>query len=127
MAPPPRQRQWNIEPPDDVPWFTDALAELNQFISSVTFDMTQQLSRADNFRSMKKVLPIDTANTNTFPLDFDCTFVPEAISVAQVTQNAPTGPVTCTYWELLEGSKIRIHEITGLAANTKYTVTLIVT
>ncbi len=127
MAPPPRQRQWNVEPPADADWFADGLLELNSFLSSVTYALTQQLTRADNFRSMKKVISIDTANTN-FPLDFDCTLggTPEEIRVAQVTQNAPSGPVTVTYWELLEGNRIRIHDITGLAASTKYTITLLV-
>jgi len=127
MAPPPKQRQWSIEPPADVDWFSDALAEINDFISSVTYALTQRLTRADNFRSMKKVINIDTTNPN-FPLTFDCTLggTPEEIRVAQVTQNAPSGAVTVTYWELMEGSKIRIHDITGLAASTKYTITLII-
>ncbi len=78
-------------------------------------------------RSMIKKINIDTTNPN-FPMDFDCTLggTPEEIRVAQVGQNAPSGPVTVTYWELLSGSKIRIHDITGLAANTKYTITLII-
>ena len=125
MAPPPKQRQWSIEPPADADWFADALAEINDFISNTTYALTQQLTRADNFRSMKKVIRIDTTNTN-FPLTFDCVFVPEEIRVAQVTQNAPESAVTVTYWELLEGNKIRIHDITGLAAATKYTITLII-
>ena len=125
MAAPPRQRQWNVEPPADADWFADALLELNSFISAVTYALTQQLTRADNFRSMKKTINIDTTNTN-FPLTFDCAFVPEEIRVAQISQNAPTGAVTVTYWELLEGNKIRIHDITGLAAATKYTITLII-
>jgi hypothetical protein len=128
MANPPRQRQWNVEPPADAQWFSDGLLELNSFISSVTYALTKQLSRADNFRSMLKTLTIDTSNTNTFPLDFDCTLgaTPEEIRVAQVKQNPPTGPVTVAYWELLSGNKIRIHNITGLAASTKYTINLIV-
>ncbi len=125
MANPPRQRQWNVEPPADADWFADALLELNSFISAVTYALTQQLTRADNMRSLKKIIDINTANPN-FPLDFDCAFVPEEIRVAQVTQNAPTDAVTVTYWELLEGNKIRIHDITGLAENTKYTITLII-
>ena len=125
MAPPPKQRQWSIEPPADADWFSDALAEINDFISSVTYALTRQLTRADNMRSLVKKLDINTANPN-FPLDFDCSFVPEEIRVAQVSQNAPTGAVTVTYWELLEGNKIRIHDITGLAADTKYTITLII-
>lgn len=127
MAAPPRQRQWNVEPPADAAWFSDGLLELNSFISSVTYAMTKQLTRADNFRSMLKSFDIDTTNP-TFPLDFDCTLggTPTEIRVAQVTKNAPTGAVTVAYWELLEGAKIRVHNITGLAANTKYTITLIV-
>lgn len=133
MAAPPQQRQWIVEPPDDagVEWLTDALPELNSFISAVTYGLTQQLSRADNFRSQKKVLKLNTANAN-FPLTFDCTLgaTPEQIRVAQAlvltTGGSFSGPVTCANWELLEGAKIRVHDITGLAANTEYQITLIV-
>ncbi len=132
MAAPPKQRQLHIEPPADAEWFEDGLGELNDFISAVTYALTQQLTRADNFRSMKKILDINTANSN-FPLDFECTLqaTPEKIEVAQALPvdagGTFTGAVTCTHWELREGASIRVHNITGLAANTKYRITLIVT
>lgn len=133
MAAPPRERQWTVEPPPDSgDWFSEALPQIQSFISAVTFALTAQLSRADNFRSQKKTLSINTANDPNFPYTFDCTLgaVPEEIRVAQVKIITPGGiisePMTCTQWELIEGAKIRIHNITGLAANTKYEITLIV-
>lgn len=131
MALPPRQRQWNIEPDADADWFADGLPEMQSFISAVTYALTQQLSRADNFRSQKRTLQLDTTNTN-FPLDFQCTLgaIPEEIRVIQArvitTGGAFSGPVTATNWELRDGSTIRLHDITGLAANTKYEVTIVV-
>lgn len=131
MAAPPKQRQWTVEPPAEAEWFSDALPQIQSFISAVTYALTAQLSRADNFRSQKKTLSIDTTNSN-FPFDFDCTLgaPPEELRVAQVkivtNGGTVTGANTCARWELLEGSKIRLYDITGLAANTKYDITLIV-
>lgn len=132
MAAPPKQRAWNVEPPADATWFSDAIAELNSFIDATTYALTAQLSRADNLRSMKKVLSVDTSAASIFPLTFDCTLnaTPEEIRVAQVQNLTSPGvipdAITCVNWELLAGAKIRLYGITGLAANTKYTITLIV-
>lgn len=132
MALPPRQRQWNIEPPADARWFSDSLPSLQEFISSVTYALDKRLTRSENFSSQLKTIQLDTTNTNNFPLDFDCTLqrTPFEIRVAQVIPGsqgtAMTGTVTCAYWELLLGNKIRVHNITGLAANAKFTITLII-
>lgn len=128
MAQPPREQQWTVDPPPEAQWFSDALAQMNSFISAVTFALTKQLSRSDNFRSQIKVLKLDTANTNNFPLSFDCTLQaqPEEIRVAQVKGGTPSGPVSAAHWELVSGATIRLYDITGLAANTQYEVTLII-
>jgi hypothetical protein len=132
MAPPPRSQQWTVEPPDDAEWFTAALPELNSILQSLVVAMTQGLTRAENSSSQKYVAQVDTA-ASPFPLDFNCTLPrqPEEVRLAQIrilTQNGTTsGANTCASWELVDGNKLRIYNVTGLSANTQYELVFLVT
>ncbi len=131
MAMPPKSRQWTIEPPEAVGWFNDALPEMNQFMNSTTFALDKQLTREANLASQVKTIPVDTANS-PFPLTFDCTLstAPKHLWVTQAKIVTPggvfTGPRDASHWELVSGNKIKLYDVTGLAANTKYTITLVI-
>jgi hypothetical protein len=131
MAQPPKYRQITFEVPDEASWFSDAEPQLQSFVSSVTYALDKKLTRSENFASQKKVLDVNTVHS-PFPLTFDCTLStqPEEIRVAQVqivtTGGTLTGAVTAAHWDLQPGNKIRLYDITGLASNTQYTITLII-
>jgi hypothetical protein len=132
MASPPISQEWNVEPPDDADWFAAALPQLNSILRALVLGVTQGLSRADNFSSQKYVAKIDTAS-NPFPLEFNCTLprAPEEVRLAQIrilTQNGTTaGANTCAVWELADGNRLKIYNVTGLSSNMEYELVFLVT
>lgn len=134
MAVPPRTKQITVEVPEDAEWGIVLLAQLNQFILSVTSALQGALTRKQNFSSQRYVLEVTTgaAVIDSFPFRFNCTLpsAPEKVEIAQaqvITKGGSfSGARDASNWELTDGNQIQINEITGLNADTQYRLILFI-
>lgn len=111
----------------------NAVAQLNRFMNTVTTGLDKQLTRAENIRSQKKILDFTTGASvgTSFPMRFtnELPVRPERISLGQsVALNGGSfaGAVDVSQWDMADGTTIRLNNITGLSANTRYQITLFI-
>lgn len=136
MSKPPRFKDviWEV-PEEGFGWFRKGLSQLSSFMNDTALGLDKKLNRAENFQSQRYDLTLQTGSTvdASFPLRFNCTLgaVPESVVVGQIRVLEPgTGTVASApgvWWDLDEGSVIKINKIFGLNASTKYQITLLVT
>lgn len=138
MAPPPKSKQLTVEVPEEAAeWFPPFLAQLNDFVLSVTSALQASLTRAQNFTSQRYLTEIETTGSvdASFPLTFNCTLpqAPEEVRLTQARILTPggsfagSGSVTAAHWELVEGNQIKVYKISNLNPNTKYAFAFTIT
>ncbi len=101
-------------------WATSLVNQFNQFALETV--------RAFGFVTPKyKVLVISTGATvaDSFPIDIPIDFAPTEVRVAMVLSGVPSGAVTVVGTPILANNPVlRVTSITGLAANSTYSIRL---
>ncbi len=119
MTTPPKQVQLVKELFPKEPWASSLVAALNQFSVQVVETFRATATRY-------KVLTFSTGAdpATSFPIDVPVDEPPSDVRVAMVLSGAPSGPVTVLAQPLSGGKLLRVSSITGLAANSTYSIRL---
>lgn len=101
------------------PWAKALVDAFNQ----LSLQTTQALTGVGG---VTKVLSFKTGATpaNSFPIDVRVDSPPKSVRVAMVLSGVPSGAVTVVAQLLSGGKFLRVSNITGLAANTTYSIRL---
>lgn len=122
-------------PADVQKWIDVLLIPINNFISQVTYALTNQLTLTDNFLATIKTVTLSTAQ---FPYTFNhgLNVQPTILFIGQIQESINGTPVgspailttpAVAQWVLgSSGSSIQILNITGLNSAKNYNVTFVV-
>lgn len=120
MAETPKQVRLDPERfPRGAAWVRPLVDAFNQLSLQVTQALT---SRADPYRVLEVVTEATPADA--FPIDVPVGRIVTEARVAMVLAGAPAGAVTVVASMLSGGKLLRVSNITGLAANTRYSIRL---
>ncbi len=115
----PKQAQLVLEQFPKEPWARSLVEAFNQ----LSLETTQALTGTGaNF----KTLDIKTGATvaDSFPINIKTDRIVNSVSLAMVLNGTLTGACTITAQALSGGKLLRVSNITGLAANTSYSLRL---
>lgn len=122
---------------EDVPeenrdWMSRIIIPLNQFISSAVAALTSDLTFTENIRCQIKEITF-TNNAASFPLSFKSTlkYRPLAVLKMNIIDISPapadlTDPIDIPQFDFTQTQTIEIPTITGLVADQKYKLTVLV-
>lgn len=134
MAKIPIQKKILLEdvPEEDRDWMSKIVIPINQFVSAAVAALTKDLTFGENFRCQIKELTF-VNNAASFPLKFQYTLSSRPIAVLKLnvvdiseSPAALTSAIDIPDWELSQNVQIQINTITGLVANKKYRLTVLV-
>lgn len=124
---PPKQVKLDLAAFPKEPWAQQLVTAFNQ----LSLQTTQALQvAAPKYKDL--VFKTGAVAANSFPIDVTLDFKPSNVSVAQVTNGATTGG-TVIQWQLLSLTRqqsqsgnfvIRVSRISGLLADTSYSIRL---
>lgn len=119
MADAPKQVRLDLTQFPDAPWAKALVGAFNQ--------LSQQVTQAGGatqptFRELR--LKTGPTPSKSFPIDVKVDAPVKSVSVALVVSGTPSGAVFATASMLSGGKLLRVSNISGLAANTEYTIRL---
>ena len=132
MAQIPSTKRFTMEDfKDQQGWIGRLLTPLNEFMQSVTFALSNQLTIKDNLAQEIKDVEVSVTATNMYPIYFKCKFSTRAVAMwvgnAVEIAGSPaviTNPVYID-WEYVNG-QVKINNISGLTVGKRYRLTLVV-
>ncbi len=119
MASPPKQAQLSLKDFPAQPWARKLVDAFNQ--------LSLETSKAlEGSAVTYKTLDIATGATvaDSFPIDVPVTSIVKDVRVALVLSGAPASAVTVTAAMLSGGKLLRVSNITGLSASSRYSIRL---
>ena len=101
------------------PWAKALVETFNKFSLETTRALT-------DVGGVQKTLTFKTGATvaNSFPIDVKVESVIKSVRVAMVLTGVPSGAMSVTASMLSSGRSLRVSNISGLAANTSYSLRL---
>ncbi len=116
---PPKPLRLALEQFPKEPWAESLVDAFNQLALQTTQALTVVGPKY-------KTLDIKTGVTpaNSFPIDVKVEAPPKSVRVAMVLAGTPSGAVSVTAQVLSGGKLVRVSNISGLAANTSYSIRL---
>lgn len=117
--PPPKEARLSLADFPEQPWAKKLVDAFNQFSAETTKALVAS-------QSTYKELDVKTGATvaNAFPIDVPVSFIVKDVRVAMVLSGTPSGAVTVTASMLSGGKLLRVSSITGLSANSRYSLRL---
>lgn len=117
--------------PDQRSWIGKLLQPLNQVFEFIATTFNRGITFTDHIAcQIKEVSVLNDANA--YPIKFQNTLKtkPFSVMIARASEDE-TSPATITNalwpaWELNQSNEIQINNISGLTANKKYKITLLV-